>query len=103
MLNTSHLRLIFQAFVVVLYVICGVGILFGLFMFLCGLAAILDLSPFGTEFAPGAGPGFLAGGLGAVATFVVFIFLVRTVFRYVLTNIEKIDKQQQQSPDSIDA
>ena len=65
MLDPSHVRLFIRAFSAMWYVICGLAILFGLFLFLCGSAALLDLNLFGREFAGGAGPRFLVMSLAA--------------------------------------
>ena len=102
MLGPSHVRLMIQVFSTMWYAMCGLGILFCLFLFLCGLAALLDLTPFGIQFAPDAGPGFLVGSFVGIAVLVTFILVARSVFRFVLSQLEEIEKPQQQSWDSND-
>ena len=100
MLDLPHVRLLIRAFSTVWYVVCGLAILFGLFLFLCGLAALLDLNLFGMEFESGTGTSFLVMSLAAVAIPVVFIFVARSLFRYILAQLDEIEKQRQASTDS---
>ena len=100
MLGPSHVRLFIRASSRVWYVTCGLVILFGLFLFLCGLAALLDLNLFGMEFESGTGTSFLVMSLAAVAIPVVFIFVARSLFRFSLARLDEVEKQRQASSDS---
>ena len=100
MLGPSHVRLLIRAFSKVWYVSCGLAILFGLFLFLCGLAALLDLNLFGMEFESGTGTSFLVMSLAAVAIPVVFIFVARSLFRFFLAHLDEVENQRQASSDS---
>ena len=100
MLGPSHVRLIIQVFSKIWYAMCGLGILFCLVLFLCGLAALLDLTPIGIQFEPDAGPLFLVGSIVGIFFLVASIFVARSVLRFVLTQLEEIEKPQQPSRDT---
>jgi hypothetical protein len=97
--NLSFIRIIFGTFIKVWHAMCGFMILFGLFMFVLGLAAVFNFKPFDMQVAEDAGPGFFYGSFFCVAVGIGFCFLGRIWYRSFLTRIEGIDNQQQQSSD----
>jgi hypothetical protein len=93
MLKPSHIRLLFRAFLMAWYFMCGFASLLGLVIFTLSLASMLNI--FGAQLKMESSWRVVGISLAFVFVPIGFMFIGRSWTRPFLARLEEMDEQRQ--------